>query len=83
MHPFMVASLLIAALLVSPSLLSAAPVPQDLSRAEAIPSQDKLKLAFPGQKGPVDYAKYGRFEQLDTPRYKYVIEDRPGLIKAA
>src|ERR1039458_7367885 len=55
------------------SLLWAAPSRRETTRADAAPSTDTLTLAFPGTQGPADYEKYGRFENLGTPRYRYVI----------
>ncbi|MCG3204519.1 MAG: hypothetical protein KCHDKBKB_01234 [Elusimicrobia bacterium] len=53
------------------------------TRAEAVPSDDKLKMAFPGQSGPIPYENYGVFEGLGTENYKYVIKDKVGLGQAA
>src|SRR5688572_14871658 len=53
------------------------------TRAEAVPSKDSLTLAFPGVKGPIPYEKFGQFEEIGTPRYRYTMSDRPGLAKAA
>jgi len=63
-------------------LLAAKPHREAVTRAEAVPSQDSLTLAFPGEKGPVPYEKYGRFEELGTSRYRYAITDRTGLARA-
>src|ERR1700733_5234547 len=53
------------------------------TRAEAIPSQDTLSLAFPGMKGPIPYEKYGHFDGLGTPLYRYTTTDHAGLVRAA
>jgi len=53
------------------------------TRAEAVPSDDKLVLATPGLPGPIPYEKFGRFEGVGTAKYKYVITDRGGLSQAA
>jgi len=72
-----------AACLVLMSLpLLAEPARQVLTRADAAPSPDTLTLAFPGVQGPVDYEKYGRFENPGTPRYRYTVTDRAGLARA-
>ena len=52
------------------------------TRAEAVPSQDSVTLAFPGVQGPVPYDSYGQFEDTGTPRYRYAMKDRAGLAKA-
>ncbi len=57
--------------------------PRAVTRAEAVPSDDKLILASPGSKDPVPYEKFGSFENLGTKDYKYVISDKKGLADAA
>ncbi len=42
----------------------------------------KVRLADPGTEQIVDYAKYGRFEGIGTPQYKYTITNKEGLAKA-
>jgi hypothetical protein len=42
----------------------------------------KLVLFEPGTEEFVDYEKYGRFENIGTKDYKYVITDQEGLMKA-
>ena len=43
-------------------------------------------LKFPifdeGTEPMVDYAKYGKFENINTPEYKYAVTDKKGLAKA-
>src|SRR5207302_562293 len=56
---------------------------RNTTRADAVPSQDSLTLAFPGVQGPIPYETFGHFDELGTPRYRYVITDRPGLARAA
>jgi len=41
-----------------------------------------FKLADEGSENIVDYSKYGRFEDVGTPHYRYVITDSAGLSKA-
>lgn len=53
------------------------------TRAEAVPSDDQLVLAFPGAKGPIPYEKFGTFEGVGTGNYKYVLTDKKGLTEAA
>lgn len=53
------------------------------TRSEAVPSDDKLTLAFPGVVGPLDYEKFGTFEGLGTSAYKYKINNKQGLGEAA
>ncbi|MFA5976416.1 MAG: glycoside hydrolase family 2 TIM barrel-domain containing protein [Elusimicrobiota bacterium] len=62
-------------LVVVPAWLWAGDIQRPLTRADAAPSQDSLTLAFPGVKGPVPYLKFGKFENLGTPRYRYLITD--------
>ena len=42
----------------------------------------RLVLADPGTEEFVDYAKYGKFENVGTRDYRYIITDQEGLIKA-
>ena len=49
---------------------------------QALPSTQKLILAFPGTEFPVDYEKYGCFLNCGTDKYKYEIKDKKGLDKA-
>ncbi len=72
-------SFLILAVLLLPTALNARP----RSRAEAVPSDDKLILAKPGMKGPIPYENFGTFEGLGTSNYKYVLTDKKGLSDAA
>jgi beta-glucuronidase len=53
------------------------------TRAEVVPSKDRLILAFPGVKGPIPYEQFGEFQAVGTKEYKYVIKDKKGLAKAA
>ncbi len=53
------------------------------TRAAAVPSDDVLTLASPGIAGPIPYEKFGRFENVGTPDYHYVLTDRKGLADAA
>ena len=39
----------------------------------------KLVLYDPGKEDFVDYAKYGEFQNVGTPEYKYVVTDQEGL----
>ena len=41
-----------------------------------------LALFDPGTEAIVDYAKYGRFENVGTKDYRYVITDQAGLIRS-
>jgi hypothetical protein len=55
-------------------------------RAQALPLPDattSFALTLPGTENPIDYARYGTFENPGTPKYRYVIKDRPGLSAAA
>lgn len=79
----MLTSLLLLAAFVLPMRIEAAVFYRDLTRADAIPSQDRLKLAFPGKKGPIDYTAYGDFEDLGGTHYRYTIRDWKGLSQAA
>jgi beta-glucuronidase len=54
-----------------------------VTRAEIVPSQESLKLAFPGVKGPIPYESFGQWEGIGTARYRYVMKDRAGLARAA
>ncbi len=72
----------ILAFAIAQSPLSAA-VSRATTRAEAVPSDDKLVLAFPGDSGPIPYEKFGHFDGLGTESYKYVITDKKGLAQAA
>ncbi len=54
-----------------------------VTRTEAVGNDDVLKLAFPGKKGPIPYEKFGRFENVGTSKYRYVISDMKGLSEAA
>lgn len=65
------------------SAVSAHAARRPTTRAEAVPSDDKLVLSSPGVKGPIPYEEYGTFEGLDTSNYKYVITDKKGLGQAA
>ena len=58
-------------------------VDRPTTRAEAVPSDDKLILASPGVKGPIPYEKFGHFENLGKENYRYVIDDKKGLGEAA
>jgi len=62
--------------------LLAVPMQETLTRADAAPSTDTLRLAFPGVSGPVPYETYGKFENLATPQYRYSISDHVGLTHA-
>jgi glycosyl hydrolase family 2 len=75
-------SILFIGLILTPRLLPAQASSPPSTRAEVVPSQDKLKLAFPGINAPADYEKYGHFEELGTAHYHYVITDRPALAAA-
>lgn len=81
-RPFMRASLVILAAMLFPLPSEAARSVRDLGRSEAVPSQDHLKLAFPGKKGPIDYTAFGQFEDIGGPHYRYVIRDWKGLSQA-
>ncbi len=54
-----------------------------VTRADIIKSKIPFRLAFPGQKGPIPYERFGKFKDLGTSRYKYEILDRKGLAEAA
>ena len=41
-----------------------------------------LKLYQPGQPGPVDYSRYGKFSGVGTASYSYKVKDQDGLAKA-
>jgi len=81
-YPTFMQKAILFLLLLSP-LLQAASMPRATTRAEAVPSADSLELAFPGQKGPIDYDAFGHFENVGTTRYRYTIIDRAGLARAA
>ncbi len=66
-----------------PSLLWAQSGSDATTRSEAVPSRDSIKLAFPGIKGPIPYEKYGTFDDVGTPRFRYSMTDRAGLSRAA
>jgi hypothetical protein len=68
--------------LIFTNLAWARPVPNPDTRADAVPSKDSLTLAFPGIKGAVDYDKFGRFEGIGTPQYRFTMTDRAGLALA-
>jgi hypothetical protein len=82
MNLFMKMAAGISSLLLVPSLLLAKPSWEALTRAEAVPSQDNLHLAFPGQKDPADYDRYGVFEGTGTTHYRYVTNDHAALSAA-
>lgn len=42
-----------------------------------------VKLYDPGKEDIIDYTKYGHFEGVGTPKYKFVVEDPEGLAQAA
>jgi len=42
-----------------------------------------FELANKGTEDIVDYEKYGKFEGMGTPEYRYVIKDQAGLTRAA
>lgn len=44
--------------------------------------EPSFPLADPGEEGPIDYARYGHFENAGTEQYQYYIDDLEGL-KAA
>lgn len=46
------------------------------------PPQD-IVLVNEGTEFPINYEKYGHFEGVGTPDFKYVIEDRDGLVAAS
>lgn len=73
-------SLLLSMMLLSASAFSA---DRPVTRAEAVPSDDKLELSAPGSGEPIDYRKFGRFEGVGTEDYRYVITDKKGLADAA
>ncbi len=52
------------------------------TRAEVVPSEDVLTLAFPAPAGPVDYTKYGVFTGVGTAGYQYTITNAVGLAQA-
>ena len=55
-------------------------------RAAALPlpgSTTTFALTDPGTENPIDYNRYGVFENPGTPKYRYVIKDRAGLAAAA
>src|SRR5258706_8132384 len=79
MHSFMKLKALLAGLIFVPSLLQAKPSASAVTRADVVPSEDTLKLAFPGKNGPADYEKFGEFQDTGTTRYRYLIKDRAGL----
>src|SRR5262245_43642320 len=80
MQPIMKIKLLLACSLLVPGLLEAKGYsPEALVRSEAVPSDDQLKLAFPGKKKPADYEKYGKFEDEGSTRYRYATYDRESL----
>src|SRR5437016_5101135 len=79
MHSFMKWNALLAGLILVPSMLQAKPPQPALTRADVVPSEDTLRLAFPGKKGPADYEKYGEFQDAGSTRYRYLIKGRAGL----
>src|SRR5262245_42152294 len=52
-----------------------------ITRAEAVPSDDQIRLAFPGSNAPASYDKWGEFGGLGTPQYRYTIQKRTELSK--
>jgi beta-glucuronidase len=52
------------------------------TRAEAVPSDDKLVLASPGMPGPVPYEDFGSFDAVGAENYRYVAKDKKGLAQA-
>src|SRR5258708_13718361 len=52
--------------------------------AEAASSKSKplFTLCDPGQEKNVDYEKYGQFTGVGSPKYRYLIRDREGLLRA-
>lgn len=66
-------------------LMAAVPVaakPRPVTRSEILPPPTKLKRAFPGKRGAIDYEQYGKFENVGTKDYKYVVTDKEGLGEA-
>jgi len=61
--------------------LLADPKGRPVSRAEIVPSLDTLTLSHPGIKGAIPYKKYGKFTNVGTRKYRYVIKDKTGLAK--
>ncbi len=49
-----------------------------------LPAQatDEFRLSDPGREAVVHYDHYGRFANIGTPQYQYLINDREGLSKA-
>jgi len=72
----------IAAVLFASMTTSASAADRAISRAQAVPSSDKLTLTSPNPV-PINYEKYGTFEGVGTKNYKYVITDKKGLSDAA
>lgn len=80
---FTLLALLALPALIRPSSLWARTDNPALTRADAVPDQDTLTLAFPGMAGPIPYEKYGHFDDLGTLRYRYTVTDHAGLAHAA
>ena len=70
-------------LLIFSAFLYAKSAKRPVSRADVVPSQDTLTLAYPGPQTPVPYEKYGDFIEVGTKGYRYVIKDKKGLAQAA
>ena len=49
---------------------------------QVIEEETKVRLYDPGTEFPVDYEKYGKFEDVGSEDYKYVAKDPIGLAKA-
>src|SRR5690349_21178179 len=60
----------------------ASPAAWPVDHAAVAPSTDTLTLAFPSAPGPVPYEKFGKFEGVGTPQYRYIVTDRAGLARA-
>lgn len=57
-------------------------IPEEL-QAALEGTEPAFQLANPGTERVVDYARYGRFHDVGTARYRYEILDRDGLAAAA
>jgi beta-glucuronidase len=55
---------------------------EDLVETKVKTPTSKLILFDPGTETIVDYNKYGRFENVGTENYRYIIIDQAGLVRA-
>lgn len=53
-----------------------------VSSSQAKSPKKQFSLAFPGEKLPIDYTRFGVFENTGTAKFRYVVKDQKGLAQA-